>query len=44
MLQILEEIRLLRHENATARSIRYYGELETQSKELESLMNSLIRD
>jgi hypothetical protein len=44
ILQILEEIRLLRQENATARSIRYYGELETQSKELESLMSSMIRE
>jgi hypothetical protein len=44
ILQILEEIRLLRQENATARSIKYYGELETQSNELESLMNSLIRE
>jgi len=44
ILQILEEIRLLRQENATARSIKYYGELETQSKELESLMRSIIRE
>ena len=43
ILQILEEIRLLRQENATARSIRYYDELETQSRELESLMSSVIR-
>jgi hypothetical protein len=44
ILQILEEIRLLRQENATARSIRYYGELKTQSLELESLMRSIIRE
>ncbi|EKQ52328.1 MAG: hypothetical protein B655_1910 [Methanobacterium sp. Maddingley MBC34] len=43
ILQILEGIHLLRQENATARSIKYYGELETRSAELESLMRSIIR-
>jgi len=43
ILQILEEMRLLRQENETARSVRYYLELETQSSELESLMRSIIR-
>lgn len=44
ILQILEEIRLLRQENLTARSIKYYGELESQSRELESQMRSIIRE
>ena len=42
ILQILEEMRLLRQENETARSDRYQ-ELETQSEELESLMRSIIK-
>jgi regulator of replication initiation timing len=43
ILQILEEIRMLRQENTTTRSVRYYRELENQSNELENLMRSVIR-
>ncbi len=43
ILQILEEIRMLRQENTTTRSVRYYRELENQSERLENLMNNVIR-